>query len=54
MEALAFPPLGGAGAGAGNYFLIYSVAFLFCHIFELSCPSFLVLSALPVFFLFYM
>jgi hypothetical protein len=40
----------GAGAGAADCFLIYSVAFLFLHVFQLSCPSLVVLGALPFIF----
>lgn len=49
VEVLSSPPPGEGEAGAANYFLINSVAFLFCHIFQLTCPSFVVCSVLPVF-----
>jgi hypothetical protein len=44
-------PLSQVGARAGilNCFLIYSVTCLFHHIFQLSCPPFMVFSALPIF-----
>jgi hypothetical protein len=50
VEALVSPPRRETGAGIANCFLIYSVVFLFGCIFQLSCHSFVVLSALPLFY----
>jgi hypothetical protein len=37
-----------ARAGMANFLLIYSAIFLFHHIFQLPCSSFVVLSLLPL------